>query len=87
MIILRKTTGTSSYDVVIADSLTGVTDGSNQTFSVSYDYTAGSIVIFYNGQVLTNSVDFEETGTDEITFIYLKPTDITVLRANYNKSI
>jgi hypothetical protein len=85
MIILRKikTSGGDSCRVILSDPLVGVTDGSNQVFTVSEEYTPGRIEIIYNGQVLTSPVDFEETGPNEITFVYLKPEDITVLRANY----
>lgn len=83
MIILRKLGKQSSCRVILADTLSGQTDGQNQTFSVSNEYTPGRIEILYNGQVLTSPTDFEETGPQEITFVYLKPTDITVLRANY----
>lgn len=83
MIILRKLGKQSSCRVILADNLSGQTDGQNQTFSVSSEYTPGRIEILYNGQVLTSPTDFEETGPKEITFVYLKPTDITVLRANY----
>lgn len=67
----------------MSDPLVGITDGTNQTFSVSYDYIPGKIEVIYNGQSLYSSVDFEETGAKEITFIYLKPTDDTTLFANY----
>jgi hypothetical protein len=63
--------------------LVGVADGVNQTFNVTYPYVSGRIEIIYNGQVLTSPLDFEETGSTEITFVYLKPEDITVLKANY----
>ena len=67
----------------MADSLQGESNGYNQTFTVSYEYNPGYIEIIYNGQVLTSPTDFEETGPQEITFVYLKPIDITVLKANY----
>lgn len=67
----------------MADQLAGLTDGDNQLFTVTYEYSPGKIEVIYNGQVLTSPTDFEETGPEEITFTYLKPTDSTVLRANY----
>ena len=84
MIILRKL-GTQQSDCrfVMADQLVGLTDGDNQLFTVSYEYSPGKIEVIYNGQVLTSPVDFEETGLDEITFNYIKPLDISVLKANY----
>lgn len=83
MIILRKIGKQSSCNVVLSDPLQGAADGINQTFTVTYEYNPGRIEIIYNGQVLTSPVDFEETGPNEITFVYLKPEDITVLSANY----
>ena len=82
MITLRKLARTACR-VVMSDDLSGVTNGSNQVFTVTYEYIPGHIEIIYDGQVLTSSVDFDETGPKEITFIYLKPTDTTVLKANY----
>jgi hypothetical protein len=93
MIILRKLGRQSDCRFVMADELVGLADGVNQTFAVSYEYTPGKIEIMYNGQLLTSPYDFDEYGADEptasglepneIRFVYLKPTDLTVLRANY----
>lgn len=84
MIILRKIGQQSdACRVILADTLSGTADGVNQVFSVTHEYVAGKIEILYNGQVLISGVDFEETGPKEITFIYLKPEEMTVLRANY----
>ena len=83
MIILRKLGKPDPCRVIISDSLTGTADGSNQKFYVSYEYAPDHIEIIYNGQVLTSPSDFTETGLKEITFVYLKPTDITALTANY----
>jgi hypothetical protein len=67
----------------MSDSLQGVLDSNNQKFTVSYEFVPGQIEIIYNGQVLTSPIDFEETGSKEITFVYLKPDETTVLKANY----
>jgi hypothetical protein len=87
MIILRKLAADSGSgsicNYIMADSLTGVADGDNQSFMVSEEYAAGKIEIIYNGQVLTSPADFEETGPAEITFVYLKPTDLSEFKANY----
>jgi hypothetical protein len=83
MITLRKLGKSGACRVILSDDLSGVTNGSNQVFTVTYEYTPGRIEIIYDGQVLTSSVDFEETGPKEITFIYIKPTSSNVLRANY----
>jgi len=83
MIILRRLGKQDSCRVILSDPLIGTIDGDNQTFSVSYEYTPGRIEILYNGQVLTSPTDFSETGPDEITFVYLKPEEHTILRANY----
>ncbi|RLA03963.1 MAG: hypothetical protein DRQ47_04195 [Gammaproteobacteria bacterium] len=85
MIILRKLgTQQGSYcRVILSDDLVGTVDGVNQVFTVSHDYVPGRIEIIYNGQVLTSPLDFEETGSNEITFVYLRPVAATVLKANY----
>lgn len=93
MIILRKLGRQSDCKFVMADELIGVADGVNQKFAVSYEYAPEKIEVMYNGQLLTSPYDFDEYGSDEptasglepneIRFVYLKPTDLTVLRANY----
>ena len=83
MILLRRVGKQDSCRVILSDPLIGATDGVNQTFSVSYEYTPGRIEILYNGQVLTSPQDFTETGPDEITFVYQYPEEQTILRANY----
>lgn len=83
MIILRKLGSNTACRVILSDPLEGLADGVNQTFTVSQEYTPDRIEVIYNGQVLTSPTDFTETGPKEITFVYLKPTDITVLFANY----
>ena len=85
MIILRKIDTDSGQlcGIMLSDDLIGVRDEDNQVFTVSNEYNAGRIEILYNGQVLTSPTDFTETGPQEITFVYLKPGEDTVLKANY----
>lgn len=84
MIILRKIgKDTIPCRVILSDVLIGDRNGDNKVFTVSYEYSPGRIEILYNGQVMTSSIDFEETGPNEITFIYVSPPEETVLRANY----
>jgi len=86
MIILRRTGGQGSCRVILSDTLIGETDSVNGAFSTSYAYTPGRIEIVYNGQTLTSPADFTETGLKEITFVYIRPDDGAVLRANYEIS-
>ena len=86
MLILRKIGEQSNSRTVIADPLVGVANGVNQVFTVSNEYTSSRIEIVYNGQVLKSSRDFEETGPDEITLIFLKPEDLSLYSANYEIS-
>jgi hypothetical protein len=73
----------------MADELIGAADGINQIYAVSYDYNPDKIEVLYNGQVLTSPEDFDVYGSptasglepNEIQFIYIKPTDISVLRS------
>jgi hypothetical protein len=94
MIILRKIGSVQSEsNVVIADELVGQADGDNQVFAVSYDYVEGSIEVVYNGQILISPEDFEEhtsptapeLASNEIKFIYIQPTVLSNMRANYQK--
>ncbi len=86
MIILKKLGRQEVRRIMLSDPLFGVADGVNQVFSTFYEYTPGRIEIVYGGQVLTSPIDFEETGSQEITFKHIKPTDITLFSANYETS-
>lgn len=84
MIILRKITPASwQSGAVIADTMSGAINGSNQAFSTSYEYRTDHITVYYNGQALHPDDDFTQTAADEITFVYVKPISGDNLRATY----
>jgi len=69
--------------VVVADTLSGTIDNANQTYYTTYDYKPDHITFFYNGQALHSHYDFEETGTNEVKLLYVKPYPGDNLRATY----
>ncbi len=84
MIILRKIAPASwQSGVVIADTMSGAINGSNQAFSTSYEYRTDHITVYYNGQALHPNYDFIQTAAEEITLIYITPTSGDNLRASY----
>lgn len=87
MIVLRKisTVAGVSTDIVLSGALIGVVNGINKIFYTEYNYKSGKITINYNGQELTSPDDFEETDTNEITFIYITPNDTDILYATYQR--
>lgn len=85
MITLRKIAGpqTEVRSGIIADTLSGSLNGSNKVFYTTYAYKPDRITIYYNGQALHPDYDFTQTGTNEITFRYIKPLPQENLRATY----
>lgn len=78
MIILRKLKKLELYD-----NLIGIKNGINKTFTVSKSFNSKDILIYLNGQVLFKDDDFDVTGPNEITFIYVAPTEIDNIYATY----
>lgn len=84
MIILRKPGQRGrGAAVAVAQTLSGNVNGANKIFQTPHEYEPSRISVMYNGQSLHSPEDFEETGTDEITFNYIVPFDEDILRATY----
>ena len=90
MIVLKRLTSpqpTTSRCYELAGTLSGTLDGSNQTFYTEFDYTPGTLTVFYNGQALYSPDDFTEISNNGLTFNYITPgmygEDEVVLRASY----
>jgi len=84
MIILRKPASTTANtSSLISGELIGNKDGSNKTFLTEYEYTPDRISISYNGQLLYYPYDFEQSGNNEITFIYISPEADDIIKAIY----
>lgn len=83
MIILRRGQKVKTKCVGIAELLIGAMNGNNQVFNTNFEYKSGSISVLYNGQALHSPEDFTESGTDELTFIYIKPISEEILRVSY----
>lgn len=88
MIILRKIAPPSTQEIyrsgtVVADTLSGTLDGSNQTFYTTYSYRRDRITVHYNGQALHPDYDFRQTGDNEFQLIYIEPLPDENIRATY----
>ena len=88
MIILRKLAPPSTQEIyrsgtVIADTLSGTLNGSNQTYYTSFKYRRDRITVYYNGQALHPDYDFLQTGDTEFQFIYISPLADENIRATY----
>jgi hypothetical protein len=84
MIVMRRVR--PSTGILVAEPLTGVKDGVNQVYTTPQNYKTNRIIITYNGQSLYSPIDFLETGTNEITFVYLYPTVEDIIKALYEIS-
>lgn len=82
MIILRRLS-TASTSVVVAGLLTGDKNGTNKTFTTTYNYKSDRVSVYFNGQALHTPGDFNMTGDNTIEFIYLTPEENDTIRATY----
>jgi hypothetical protein len=89
MIVLRKLSRGSgvSTNIVLAGTLFGEMNDFNKVFNTEYNYKPGKIMVNYNGQELVSPEDFYETGTNEITLIYIAPLELDVLTATYEREV
>ncbi|MFA6887278.1 MAG: hypothetical protein WCQ65_09950 [Fermentimonas sp.] len=82
MIVLKKIASQQESNIDFVDSLSGTKDNNNKTFTTPRAYKPGKINIILNGQFL-DSDDFEETGDNEITLIWISPKSWDKLGAIY----
>lgn len=88
MIILRKiTTQSSDTNVSVVRELSGTVDSVNKTFNTLHNYVSNRISVLFNGQSLHSPDDFLETGDNEITFVYIAPSDRDNVRVTYEISV
>lgn len=88
MIILRKIALPAAQEIyrngtIVADTISGTLNGSNQVFYTTYSYRRNRIDLHFNGQALHEPYDFEQTGDNEITLKYIMPESDEHLRATY----
>ena len=88
MIILRKIALPAAQEIfrngtIVADTISGTLNGSNQVFYTTYSYKRDRIDLHLNGQALHAPNDFHQTGDNEITLIYDMPEADENLRATY----
>lgn len=70
-------------DISVYRDLLGSKNGTNKIFNTPEDYVSGEISVLYNGQSLRRDHDFLETGSNEITMIYVAPYDDENIGATY----
>lgn len=89
MIVLRKLSSGSgtSTNIVLSGVLFGDMNDSNKIFYTEYNYKPGKVIVNYNGQELVSPEDFYETGSNEITLIYIAPLALDVLTATYERNV
>ena len=89
MIVLRKLAQVQEQEIyrngtIVADTLSGTKDNSNQTYYTTYGYEFDRIDLHYNGQALHAPEDFTQgPAQNQVNFIYIKPYASDVLRATY----
>ena len=81
MIVLRKISRTNT--IYLTKDLVGAMDGVNKVFNTQDHFNSDNIYLSLNGQVLIKDIDFEITGSNEISFIYQAPEQEDVLSATY----
>ena len=88
MIILRKIALPTTQEIyrngtIVADTISGTRNGSNKIFYTTYNYRPDRIDLHLNGQALHMPDDFQQTGGNEITLLYIAPMSDENLRATY----
>jgi hypothetical protein len=88
MIILRKIAPPQTQEIyrngtIVADTISGTRDGNNMVFYTTYKYRRDRIDLHLNGQALHAPDDFDQTGDNEITLLYIAPMADENLRATY----
>jgi len=81
MIVLRKIK--KSSNIIVSGLLVGEKNGNNKVFSTLDSFDPDNIRVLVNGQGLKKDIDFEVSGTNEITLIYIAPLDEDNLGAIY----
>ena len=72
----------TNYVVTLTQVPTGDKDGSNKTFSLDRIPLAETLLVFFNGQCLTEDIDYIASG-NEFTLLTDAPTSLTNLLAQY----
>lgn len=89
MIVLRKLAQPAETEIyrhgtIVADTLSGTKNNSNQTYYTTYDFEFDRIDLHYNGQALHAPEDFTQgPAQNQVNLIYIKPYSSDVLRATY----
>jgi hypothetical protein len=89
MIVLRKIAQPVETEIIrngtiVADTLSGTLDNSNQVYYTTYTYRRDRIDLHYNGQALHAPEDFSQgPAGNQIIFKYIEPYPNDVLRATY----
>lgn len=74
------TTGVGAF--IIGETPSGAINGSNATFLTAQDFAPESVMVFMNGQTLTNGIDYYTTGLKTIN-LHVSPVVGDYIRVNY----
>ena len=81
MIVLRKIK--KSSNIVVSGLLVGEKNGNNKVFNTLDSFDPDNIRVLVNGQGLKKDIDFEVSGVNEVTLIYIAPLDEDNIGAIY----
>lgn len=74
--------GGTKYVVISTEIPVGAKDGINKTYSYSYIAVAETLLVFYNGQSLTENIDYTYSG-NQFTLLTVAPISTTNLLVQY----
>lgn len=61
-------------------TIIGKQDGTNTQFTVAQEYTQGTSMLYFNGQLLTRNVDYIETSMKEFTMLTHIPISTDIMQ-------
>lgn len=61
-------------------TIIGKQDGTNTQFTVAQEYTQGTSMLYFNGQLLTRNVDYIETSIKEFTMLTHIPISTDIMQ-------
>lgn len=61
-------------------TIIGKQDGTNTQFTVAQEYTQGTSMLYFNGQLLTRNVDYIETSMKEFTILTHIPISTDIMQ-------
>jgi len=71
----RSGGGSGSYVnlLIVNEAAIGSKNNLNRVFRTAYNYVAGTLSVYYNGQKLVKGNDYKERGSNVFKLVYVKP--------------